>query len=830
MTHWLLTFFGIDPAVSGEEIVRMALSLRHRPMLPWALLAAAAVGALAFWLYRRGNRLPLSRQVFLAALRTALVLLLLIALLRPLLRLDVQGEAQRSLLILVDRSLSMSLADLRTDEADLNRARLLFPATSSADPPAAERRDSAADPSADPSTQIRVKRVDLVKAALTDQRLSLLQRLAAVAQPRVFAFDSQVNELTLRAGIDLSSPPSPALGQWLSDELAPRGASTAAGAAMSDALSRLRGQPLVGVVLITDGRSNAGPTLDAAAALARQNDIPIYAWGVGVTTVRDVAAVQLSVPDTVFVDDEVTASVRIRSTGLAGETVDLVLRDGEQILERRPVTLVEGEQSVEIQHTPGAPGRLRLAATLETAAIADAVADNNAAAAEVRVIDSKIRILLVERQPRWEFKYLTAMLRRDQRINLDVVLMEADPQLASADDSPYLASFPSTEATLFEYDLIVLGDIDPAVLTARQLALIERFVSEIGGGLVLIAGRRHMPGSFWDSPLAAVMPVEPPGQGATTSNRPIYSELTFAGRNAEPMLLDDDADLSGQVWRTLPPLYWAAPVGRARPAAETWLVDPADDRRVGNEPMPLIVMQPFGVGHVLFVGTDNTWRWRRNTGEALHARLWGQFVQRLAMPKLIGQNKRVQVAVDRRRYDLGQPVIVTARVFDRDYRPVDRPSLSVSVSATPHALSTGGAAPGAAPSSTVMSLRPIPGQPGRYRGDFTPADAGVFRVSVDLPADTDEPAVPVEFTVAESTIELSEPSMDLTSLTRITALTGGVVLREEDLPGLPDLIARKFAPVLSSYSVELASTPAYFVLLLAVACTEWAVRKRLQLR
>src|SRR5205814_7560298 len=106
--------------------------------------------------------------------------------------------------------------------------------------------------------------------------------------------------------------------------------------------------------------------------------------------------------------------------------------------------------------------------------------------------------------PRWDFKYLQRIFdpNRNQRVEAKFFLTEGDKQaMRPGDRSPWVAGFPAGRdefrKDLFEYDLVILGDVPGKFFNPEQQEVIKQFVSE-GGGLVHIAGRVHAP-SEWVS-------------------------------------------------------------------------------------------------------------------------------------------------------------------------------------------------------------------------------------------------------------------------------------------------------------------------------------------
>ena len=134
--------------------------------------------------------------------------------------------------------------------------------------------------------------------------------------------------------------------------------------------------------------------------------------------------------------------------------------------------------------------------------------DNNSRAQRLKVIDAKIKVLLVDQSPRWEFRYLQAMLMRDRRVELKCLLVEGDRAITRTPDSPYLPEFPARRDELFSYDLVILGDVDPKVLNAQHQDNLNKLVSDFGGGLLVVAGKRFMPSHYRRSAIDKLLPVE----------------------------------------------------------------------------------------------------------------------------------------------------------------------------------------------------------------------------------------------------------------------------------------------------------------------------------
>ena len=821
MTELLLKLLGVK-VDSAAQIAGASVAFHGGGIAPgWLVLAAVLLAALTWWSYRLvPEGLTRARKAALITLRGIFLALLLVLLLRPVLAFTVEGSIRRSLLILVDGSSSMQIRDPRIHPDDLKRVAIVrgaLGATNGLAQNLPAGRAKEFDQSA---------RIDLVKAALRNEQLDLLPRLDEKFDLVPFSFGQRVTELPReKAGQppakegDPGAPPPkqrkarPQDFPWV-DRLEAASTGTALGDALREVLQRKRGQPLAGLVLATDGANNLGSQPRDVAAQLREAGVPLFIYGTGITAPRDIIVANLFAPEVSFAKDEVEVKVRVRSQGLAGESAKVRLRLGEALVAEALVNFAgDGEQLIPLLFTPYKAGEFDLSASIE-ARDDETVKDNNSHTQHMRVIDAKIKVLLVEQSPRWEFRYLQAMLMRDRRIELKTLLMEGDPTIARGEESPYLEAFPSRKEDLFKYDVILFGDVDPKGLTNQQMENLNEFVSRFGGAFVMVAGRRFSPHAYRNTVIERLLPVEfdstlsAAAGGDAIFDKPIRLELTGRGKESSMLRLSDKDEENTGLWRKLPPVYWVARVARAKPAAEVLLVDPdpAKETRFGK--MPVVAQQQYGLGQVLYIGTDNTWRWRKNVGDQYYTAIWGQVSQRMALQRLMGASKRTNLSADRQNFAVGERVGIFARLYSVGFEPVQEPVVKgVYVQRDSE-------------QSAEVQLKPVPEQPGLYRGEFIASAAGFYRFNVEQ-----DPETKLDFNVIEPRFELGETAMVEPLLRDLATATGGAFLREEDLHRLPSLIGQKVERVRSGLEVELWSSPLYFLLILLVVTAEWVLRK-----
>jgi hypothetical protein len=626
-------YLGIPPAGAGQGT---AWRIESRPIGPdgWVeglavtLGVALAAGVIALY-FREAHRLTPARRLTLAGLRLAALGLVAVMLSQVTLSVDRTGLPVVA--VLVDDSASMGLSEGLTKKGGSGAAT----------------------------------RLDLARQTLTRNDGRFLRSLARRFRVRLYHFDSDAAAVSAEGTED-------DLPSVIKDlrELMPDGTETRPAAAVRRVLDDLRGVSPSAVVVFTDGVATGGEaeTLSAVAPLAARRRAPLFPVGIGSDGPgRDLELYDLTADEVAFLGDPVRVTARFRTFGLRGTPVTLTLTNRETggvLAEATAEVGADGRPGeAELVFTPEAEGDLEVSLAVRTGG-SEANTANNAATRRVSVRNQKVRVLLAEHAPRYEFRFLKALLEREPTVDLDTVLQEADLGF-SQEDRTALERFPLRKEEILAYDVIIFGDLDPGLLGADALAAVAEFVRVKGGGLIGIAGPEFFPSRYAGTPLEPLLPVALEGFSAPSSDvflgEPFRPRVTLQGRQAGPMFrLADAGSLAEAAWDELPGLYWRADAPTLRPGAVVLVEAP----NIAAPPSPLVALQRFGAGKVLLHLTDETWRWRFRAGDAYFGRYWVQTIRYLSRAALLGRDRAAELTADRRSYTQGEPVTLRVRFLD----------------------------------------------------------------------------------------------------------------------------------------------------------------------
>lgn len=792
------------------------------------LIAALVVAfaAATYLLEPRGQRQNLLK-VPLTLVRAVIVLLAIGVLFRPLESKELQDVKDGVVVVVIDTSRSMGFLDRERDE----KVRIA----------------EAEQIGVSPERRRELDRLNRVKAALRNRGGAILRELAEKNAVRLFTFDATRKRIADVPKTEKDADkkredgtPADAVADALAalEAVPADGQATAVGDALQRILTDLRSERVAGVVLLTDGRSNAGSiSAEAVAARFGRKGVPIFAVGVGdPEPPRDLSVDDFRAPDVSLAGDVLRGSFVVRADGYT-EARDVRVRvrlDQEQIYEGQVKVggkktdagaAAPDETTVDFTTKVTRPGEYTLEATVEPDPD-ELTPDNNRAVRRLRVIDERIRVLYIEGYPRWEYRYIKNALCRDRHMQVQVFLLSADPEFHQehSDNVAPLTAVPSPEQ-LLDYHVIVLGDVNPQarsrtgdlVFKPGFFEAINELVKDRGGGLLMVSGEQSAPRAYAGTPIEDLLPVviDPNGGRGQDYTRAWRPRLTREGYESPLMRLEPTEEESRQLWDVgLPDLYWYVPTEKPKPQARVLAVHPRDKNQAG--PYTLAAWHRFGSGTCFWLGFDEAWRWRAQVGDKYHYRFYGQILRFLSLQSFT-RSKRFFVTTDKTQYDVGEDVKLRAEVRDRD-AGAERPTQEVIID-----LPDG--------QNVTVTLKAVEGEPGKFDGVWKPLLVGAYRAHIDPGGAGSSTEVASRlFEVKLPRLELQEPRMDQEGLERLATASGGKFLRLGDLKTVPEQIL----PMTETYrggrsETELWDKPWVFMLLFGLLLVEWIGRKLLRL-
>lgn len=570
---------------------------------------------------------------------------------------------------------------------------------------------------------------------------------------------------------------------------------------------------LAGVVLVSDGDWTDGPPPVQAATKLRLKGVPVFTVPVG-SRVRlpDVELVTLGAPTFGVAGKAVRVPFAIDST-LPREyptTVTLKTSDGDEVTEEVRVAAM-GRTTGALLWKPGKVGDVTLTLTVPRHPD-EAIPDNNRLSAPIAIREEKLRVLVVESVPRWEYRYLRNALSRDPGVEVSCLLFHPGLSKVGGGSKDYLKQFPSGRDELAKFDVVFLGDVglDDGQLTAEQCRLLKGLVEQQASGLVFLPGPLGRQFSLLDTPLADLYPVvlddaQPGGWGSRT---PGHFELTEVGRRSLLTNLADTPDANLEVWDDLPGFQWYAPVVRAKGGAEVLAVH--KDATNQNGRLPLLVTRTFGAGKVLFMGTDGAWRWRKGVEDKYHYRFWGQVVRWMAYQRNMAKGETMRLYYTPDQPLVRQTVALTANVMDKGGEPLAKGDVTARITA---------------PSGAVETVRFTPAgeEWGVFRGQFTAAEPGRHTVTLTCrqTGATLDATVYVQGDAAERPGRPARPEV----LEEIARVTHGKALAPGKLDELLQSLAALPDPPPTVRRVQLWSHPAFAGLVIVLLAAFWTARK-----
>ncbi|HTJ47273.1 MAG TPA: glutamine amidotransferase [Kofleriaceae bacterium] len=594
---------------------------------------------------------------------------------------------------------------------------------------------------------------------------------------------------------------------------------------------RYDGRDLAGVVLISDGAATGGfddATTGTDRDFLRSLETRVHTVWAARPGLRDVAIARVNADEFAFVRTVVKFEAVIRTTGFDARKITVTLSSDGQPLRQKEVELPAGDAEVTVAFEVTPPRVGRYVYEISTpVADGEAVATNNARSFVVRVGRDKIRVLQVAGQPSWDVRALRQMLETNPNVDLIsfFILRTQDDISLVPQDEMSLIPFPTRE--LFEeqlpsFDLIVLQNFEYLPYGIGDYLENIRSYVEGGGGLVMLGGPMSFSSGGYDgTPVAAALPVElvSPDSSSLVDTQKFRPLLTEAGKSHPVTALRYAIADNLAAWAGLPELEGVNAIAGAKADATVLAVHPRL-RTPDGKPMPVIAVGDYGQGRSMAVMTDTLWQWgfvaaaRPGDDGRHYTKFWENAIRWLIQdPEL----QNLHVDSDSVEYAPGQPVHVAVRLLGRDYQPLAKGKVSLSVRR--------GANPDTA--QEVGTAEVVTSDDGTGAHELSGLTPGVYRIAASSEVAGKKVTAQDIFLVRDASTELDRPAGDAKLLAAIADVTGGTDVGAVDvLPTGLELDPPRVVRVDRRADVELWSKPGLLVLALGLLGLEWLLRQR----
>lgn len=737
-------------------------------MISLVLVLIVAAGLVSIFYYRKFGELKRGRWQLLLILRLLAVAIVVLLLFRPVVHFYREEQQKPTVVFLLDTSASMKIAD---DVSGIPRF-----------------------------TQAR------------DKILVWANRLKE-------HFAVQVIPFAERAGAPVS------LNQL--GTLAPDGPATSLSRALVAATKVAPRSEMEAVFLLSDGIHNSARKPEEVSS---RMQIPVFAIGVGASlktdaSFRDIQITGLDCPERMMLNNLSRIKAFVEAMGLPGRVVKVIFSEDDRTVEEQELVLDDqpGPQEVLFEYRPAVKGRHVYKVRIEPMA-EEKIVENNEQSAAALVVESQIKVLYLEGTLRSEYGAIVdRFLSKDPNLEFYALVQVKKNVFVKRTNMEGLTleSIPSDEATLNQFDVFIIGDLDSSFLSSsQQEAIVNRVKS--GGGLIMLGGYHSLgPGGYGNTPIGQILPVELGDREIGQITDPFLPELTPDGRQ-HPIFANIarffPTSGTAAADQQLPPLDGCTRVGQARPAATVLAICPVTAERTA-----VLAVMPVERGRTAVFTGDTTRKWQQVPRvldqESPFLQFWGQFVRWAAgRSEQIEAKASVTAATDKAAYEPDEPIQLSAIVRDQRGEGTDKAKVTATIRA----------ASGAFDKVTLVST---PGPGGHYAASYEPRFHGTLELEVQAELENEKlVAEKIVVEVGRPYLEFEKLDLDEKTLTQIASDTGGRYAHISTADHLIDQLNQAERKKRIYIEQPLFWPPLFWAMFVAVLTTEWILRRRFQLR
>ena len=622
----------------------------------------------------------------------------------------------------------------------------------------------------------------------------LLEKLTSKSELEIYGFADTIFPLNLKGDYP--------------DSL---GKATSIGEATKSVEEKLKDKNLRGILILSDGANNLG---EDPIFVARSKNIPVYTCGIGeYAPPKDIAIERIVYNDIGYVDNKIPIQVDISHHGFDKLKTPVSIKKisrggGKETLTQKNLTLSTsgGTQTLEFEITPQEEGIHQYELTVPQQE-EELVRENNRRIFSIKVLKSKIKVLVVTGSLNWEYTFLKRALEKDKNIELKSLVYGENREII-------LGRFPQGEKDLSQFDILIFVD-PPDFIFTQHKEKINDFVFRNGGATLFLLGRDFIESkAFMEA--SSILPFDLKGATIRYVSTNLSLELTAEGRLHPTTRLVENSEENLKVWSELPPFLGVVSLGSASTdaAALTTFRNPSDPKSI----LPGIVVRNYGKGKMMAATVTPFWRW--------DFLLWGIGKDNQSYQKLWNNSVRwlvtredmdlVNIFTDKKIYKSGERINFKAKIFDQNYQKIKDASVLLKIKTE------------ASADSEMLSLSLD--LMGDYTGTLRSLSPGKYLFQGEVFRDeTRIGSKKGEFTVEEYSLEDVDLNTDFDLLRRMAEVSGGKFYEKDQIGNLVTDIELAEKQEERTKEIQLWNHPILLILFIGCLSVEWAIRKRAQL-
>ncbi len=633
------------------------------------------------------------------------------------------------------------------------------------------------------------------------------------------------------------------------------GTASALNTALQSIGDRYKDRPLAGILVVSDGNL----TDLKEGRIETEGLPPVFPVVVGDPQgLKDLRIDSIAVRETPFEDAPVTitAAARSMTPNHGVVTAELINESSDIVGTKSQPAGGDNEDTFgfrfEVRPTKVGVAFYELQATGEESS-EEATYDNNEQLICINRDHRKRRILYISGRPNWEFKFLRRAVEGDDQVDLVGMIRvakreakfdfrgregessnslyrgfkgEGDEEteeydqpvlirLNTKDESELRDGFPKSAEELFSFDAVIIDDLEAKFFTADQQDLLDQYVSQRGGGLLMLGGQESFRNGGYDrTPIGRMLPVYLDRPMEIAADARFKMNLTREGRLQPWMRLREDWNAEQERLQELPLFRTVNRVSTIKPGAMVLA-----SVGVGENEIPAIVTQSFGKGKTAAITIGDLWRWRlredkpvgveTETDQSDQAKAWRQILRWL----VVDVPQRVNCDVDQAPEIAPSAVKLAVRVRDETYEAIENAVVKVSITT---------------PKDETIELEAEAGnEAGLYETVYVPRDSGAFRASVTTtgPDGTDLGLVLTGWASDPARQEFASVAPNTDLMSELAKQTGGELVPLDGLDEFVQDLSTKDVPVTEQWTWPLWHQSWVFLLAIGCLVSEWGLRR-----